>query len=233
MTRPAFYASTGTPVGDFFALLHIPYTFWHLGYVAIGASMADVIDLKRLGGTLVAFVFGIGVGAHAFDELNGRPLGTRFSDTTLWVLGVASFAVVTVVASVGAVVISPWVLAWATAGIVLAIGYVFEWPRFLHTEWGFALAWGAFPVLVGFWAQAETIEPSTLIVAAAAALLARAQRNLSTPARHLRRRVLRAELILDDTTWDRDRLLDTWEKPLKSMSWAVVAMAAGLVLGAL
>ncbi|MCH8984972.1 MAG: hypothetical protein IH943_12895, partial [Acidobacteria bacterium] len=192
-----------------------------------------MVDLPRLGGTLVAFALGLGIGAHALDEVNDRPLGTSFSAVTLWVLGVASFVGVAAVAAVGVVVISPWVLAWAAAGIALAVGYAFEWPAWLHTEWGFALAWGAFPVLAGFWAQAETVEPSALVVAAAAALLSRAQRTLSTPARHVRRQVNRAEVILDDATWDRDRLLKTWEDPLQLLSWAVLVMAVGLVLARL
>ena len=233
MTRPAFYAPTGTPSGDFIALLHLPYTLWHLGYVAIGASLVRMVDLPRLGGTLVAFALGLGIGAHALDEVKDRPLGTSFSAVTLWVLGVASFVGVAAVAAVGVVVISPWVLAWAAAGIALAVGYAFEWPAWLHTGWGFALAWGAFPVLAGFWAQAENIEPSALVVAAAAALLSRAQRTLSTPARHIRRHVNRSEVILDGATWDRDRLLKTWEEPLQLLSWAVLVMAVGLVLARL
>ena len=66
-SRPAFYAHTGTGLGDLVTLLHVPYTMWHLSYVAIGAAMAPRIDAWRLVGTLLAFVFGLGIGAHALE----------------------------------------------------------------------------------------------------------------------------------------------------------------------
>lgn len=120
-------------------------------------------------------------------------------------------------------------MAWTSPGEVPRLRMA-QAPAY---RMGLRLAWGAFPVLVGFWAQAETVEPSTLMVAAAAALLARAQRTLSTSARHLRRGVLRAELILDDTRWTGIACWTHGRNPLEFMSWTVVAMAVGLVLGAL
>ncbi len=38
--RPAFYAARAHGWGDWWTLLHPPYTAWHLAYVAIGASLA-------------------------------------------------------------------------------------------------------------------------------------------------------------------------------------------------
>jgi len=63
-------------VRDWVTLLHPPYTAWHLSYVAIGAALAPHFVAWRLGGTLVAFFLAVGVGAHALDELAGRPLQT-------------------------------------------------------------------------------------------------------------------------------------------------------------
>ncbi len=62
---------------DYVNLLHIPYTFWHLSFVVLGAAIAPTIHLERLMGTLLAFFLAVGIAAHALDELNGRPLGTR------------------------------------------------------------------------------------------------------------------------------------------------------------
>ena len=58
-------------------LLHPPYTLWHLSYVAIGASLAPELETNRLLWGLAAFLLGLGVGAHALDELHGRPLQTQ------------------------------------------------------------------------------------------------------------------------------------------------------------
>ena len=43
-SRPAFYARTGSPLADLVTLFHLPYTMWHLSYVAIGAALATEVD---------------------------------------------------------------------------------------------------------------------------------------------------------------------------------------------
>ena len=234
MKNPAYYARPGTAAGDMLAILHPPYTAWHLSFVAMGAALAPSIDMQRLWGTLVAFFLGTGVAAHALDELKGRPLRTRLSNEALRALGVSGLAGALVVAALGASVISPWVWLWAGVGSLLATGYALERPGWLHTTTGFALAWGGFPALVGFWAQTETISLSALLLAAAASLVSAAQRVLSTPARHVRRRVERAEMRLERVdaveVWDEARILSTWERPLRLLAWSMVVLAAGLVL---
>ncbi|MGH8924684.1 MAG: hypothetical protein ACRDWA_08650 [Acidimicrobiia bacterium] len=234
MKRPAFYAPVGSRTGDLVAILHPPYTAWHLSHVVLGAAIAPVFDGLVLTGTLLAFFFGLGVGAHAFDELHGRPLRTSLPRSTLIGIGTLGMLAALAVAIVGAVIVSPWVLAWAAMGIALAVGYAFERPRPLHTPLGFALAWGAFPTLVGYWAQTQTIAVPGLLMAGATTLLSMAQRALSTPARNLRRTVERAELILEraDSTerWSEDEILETWERPLKLLAAAVIAFAVGLLI---
>ena len=228
--RPAFYAPTGSLTGDFVSLLHVPYTLWHLSYVPIGAALAAELDWLILGGTIAAFAIGLGVGAHALDEVESRPLGTRISDRALWSIGIGAMVASMAIAVVGAFVVSPWVLLWAIAGIFLAVGYALEWP-FLHTDLGFGLAWGAFPLLVGYWAQAGAITAAVIVMATMACLLSLAQRALSTPARFVRRSTLESETVFDgDRSWDRGQLLQTWEKPLRLLTWTTVALAIGLLL---
>jgi hypothetical protein len=74
---------------------------------------------------------------------------------------------------------------------------------------------------------------AALLVAAAATLLSLAQRALSTPARYTRRQVADAtvtfELADRRGIWPRERLLETWETPLKFLAAAVVVLAVGLL----
>src|SRR5919108_6105920 len=84
--RPAFYALPPGGWRDLVTVLHPPYTLWHLSYVAIGAAAAPQIHADRLAAALAAFFLAVGVGAHALDELNGRPLRTRLSDRALVLL---------------------------------------------------------------------------------------------------------------------------------------------------
>lgn len=231
---PAFYALPGTALGEVLTLLHPPYTAWHLAYVVMGASLAPEIDWVRLAGTLVAFLAGTGVAAHALDEWNGRPLGTGLSDATLLALAGGGFLAAGAVTALGVRVISPWVLAWAAVGFLAAAAYPLEWWRgTLHTNLGFALSWGAFPALVGFWAQAERLTLPAAGMAAVAVLLSLAQRSLSTPARYVRRRTDRAVASFDTPrgrrSWHERELLGTWEGPLRWLTWAVIALAGTLL----
>ncbi len=232
MRRPpaSFYARTGTTVADLWTLLHPPYTAWHLAYVAIGASLAPDLDWLCLLGTLAAFFFGTGVAAHALDEWKTRPLGTGLRDRTLLVLGIGGLMAGVGVAAIGVFVISPWVLGWAAAGVLLAAGYALEWDRRLHSNLGFALAWGAFPVWVGYWAQTESLDISALLVGVFATLLSLTQRSLSTNARFVRRTAVTVAVSIDDDAWSREKLQDTWEWPLKLLAIAVVVLALGLLV---
>src|SRR3954468_19847712 len=72
LDRPAFYALRPGGWRDLLTLLHPPYTAWHLSYVALGAVAAPELHGDRLAATLLAFFLGVGVCAHALDELNGR-----------------------------------------------------------------------------------------------------------------------------------------------------------------
>lgn len=226
---PAFYARTGSALGDVITLLHLPYTAWHLSYVAIGAAMAPEIDWSVLGGTLLAFALGLGLGAHALDELHDRPLSTNLSSRVLWLLGWGGLAAGGMFAIVAAWVISPVALAWGGMGVLLAAAYALEWSPRVHSTFGFGLAWGGFPVLVGYWAQTESISITVLVLAAAAVLFSIVQRSLSTPARKIRRTPVRAMVRIDDETWDEERLLATWEGPLLTLATAHVVVAVALV----
>jgi hypothetical protein len=229
-SRSAFYARPGGPLGDLFTLLHWPYTMWHLSYVVIGAALASRLSAGRLAGTLLAFALGLGIGAHALDELHDRPLGTSLSPGALRVLGWGGLAAGGAVAVVAAFVISPIALVWGAAGVLLAAAYALEWSRSVHSIVGFGLAWGAFPVLVGYWAQTESLGVAVAVVAAAATALSMTQRSLSTPARHVRRRTTTATARIGDEGWDKAMLLATWERPLQLLVVAHVLLATGLLL---
>lgn len=233
MNQPAYYARTGSTGRDLIALLHPPYTIWHLSYVAMGAAIAPRLDWVYLAGTMLAFLLGMGIGAHALDELHDRPLGTTLSQGALLALAVGGLSGAVALALIGAVIISPWVAAWGAVGLLLAIGYPLEVPDWLHTDLGFGLSWGGFPVLVGYWAQTQTLTPPAVALAAVATLLSLTQRSLSTPARFVRRRTVEAgawfELGTDRELWNQDGLLATWERPLKLLGLAIPLLAAALL----
>jgi hypothetical protein len=186
--RPAFYALRPGGWRDYVTLLHPPYTLWHLSYVAIGAALAPQMQWGLLGWTVVAFLLAMGVGAHALDELQGRPLRTRIPDAVLVVLATVSIAVACAIGVVVATRSTLWLLAFVAFGGLVVVAYNLELlGGALHTDIWFATAWGAFPVLTAYFASAERIRAEAVAAAAFAFLVSLAQRRLSTEARHARR----------------------------------------------
>src|SRR3954468_3102846 len=234
--RPAFYALAPGGWRDYVTLLHPPYTLWHLSYVAIGAALAPQWRPGVLALALVAFFLGMGIGAHALDELHGRPLETRIPARTLAVLAVASLAAAAAIGIAVAVRTNLWLLAFVGAGAFIAVAYNLElFGGRLHGDPWFSLAWGAFPVLTAYFACAETIRIEAVLAAAFAALLSHAQRRLSTPVRLVRRRTRAVKgsiELLDGSTIPitADSLTAEAEHALKTLSAAAVALALALVL---
>src|SRR5438094_1934091 len=170
--RPAFYALPPGGWRDYVTVLHPPYTAWHLSYVAIGAALAPTFHTDRFLAALAAFFLGLGVGAHSLDELQGRPLATRIPESVLIALTVVSLAGAVAIGIAGAVSFDLWLLVFVAIGAVLVPVYNLElFGGRLHNDATFALAWGSFPLLTGYFACAGTITWEALLAAAFAALL--------------------------------------------------------------
>jgi hypothetical protein len=235
LDRPAFYALRSGGWRDLITLLHPPYTAWHLSYVALGAAAAPTLHADRLGAALGAFALAVGVGAHAFDELNGRPLKTALSRRALIGLGVGGLLGALAIGIAGVFIVSPLLIPLVLVGAVLVPAYNLELAGGrLHNDVWFALAWGAFPAFTGYFSNALTIRPEGLLVAAACFLLSVAQRRLSTPVRQLRRHTtdVVGEQRLDDgrvLELSRAAIGEPLEGALSALWLALVLLAVGLV----
>jgi ABC-type branched-subunit amino acid transport system permease subunit len=239
LDRPAFYALRPGGWRDLLTLLHPPYTAWHLSYVAFGAAAAAELHGDRLAATLAAFFLAVGVGSHALDELNGRPLRTRLSDRALIGLAVAGVGGAVAIGIAGAVTVSVGLVPFVAAGAFLVVAYTLElFGGWFHSDWWFAAAWGAFPALTGYWINALDLRPAGILVALGCFGLSVAQRRLSTPARELRRHTVcvsgRQELA-DGRTIELDapRLAAPLDGALRACAFALTLLAAGIVIARL
>lgn len=234
--RPAFYALSPGGWRDYWTLLHPPYTVLHLSFVAIGASLTDVLDLRWLGETLLAFLLAVGLSAHALDELKGRPLRTRISKRSLWAISVAGLLGAIALGVDASVRISPWSLAFVVAGSFLVVAYNLElFGGAFHSDAWFALAWGGFPALTGYFVQTGRVSVAAAIVGVACSLVSAMQRTLSTPVRRLRRDVelVEGSLRLRNGSIERvdaSMLRATPERALRWLSLAFPLLAVGLVV---
>jgi hypothetical protein len=237
--RPAYYAARSGGWRDWWTLLHPPYTAWHLSYVVIGAALAPKVSLTNLLATLIAFFLAVGLAAHALDELNGRPLQTRIPAPALVAVTVVGLVGAVTLGAVGVARVGWALVPFMIVGVLLVVAYNAElFGGIIHTDLGFAAAWGAFPVLTAYAAQTGKLALAPVLAAAAALAMSAAQRKLSTPARTLRRRSVRVEgsMTLADgqvAALDQQALLAPLEGALRATSWGLVLLAASLAVARL
>lgn len=164
--RAAYYAARPGGWRDWWTLLHPPYTAWHLAYVIIGACLAPVVNATRLIGTLLAFFFAVGLAAHAFDELHGRPLRTRIPAIALVIVACVGLAGSVTLGVVGIAQVGWALVPFLVVGPILVVAYNFElFGGVIHNDVGFAASWGAFPVLTAYVAQTGKMAAAPLIAA--------------------------------------------------------------------
>jgi hypothetical protein len=206
-------------------LLHPPYTLWHLSYVAVGAALAPQMDWELLGWATLAFFLAMGVGAHALDELQGRPLQTLIPVRMLVTLAAVSIAAACAIGCVIAVQRTLWLLVFVVAGGFIVVAYNLElFGGAFHGDFWFAAAWGAFPVLTAYFAAAHTIRGAAVAAAAYAFATSWVQRTLSTPVRAVRRKPA------SEVTETERAIAPPAERALQTLAAASVLVAAALLL---
>jgi hypothetical protein len=221
--RPAFYALLPGGWRDYVTLLHPPYTLWHLSYVALGAALAPRMQWGLLGWTVLAFALAMGIGAHALDELQGRPLHTQVPASVLVGLAAASIAAACAIGVVIAARTTFWLVAFVVFGGFVVVAYNLElFGGAFHDDAWFAASWGAFPVLTAYFVSAERIRGEALAAAAFAFLVSLAQRRLSTEVRRVRRGA--------EPSADVRLALEAPEAALRLLSAAMPVLAGAVLL---
>jgi hypothetical protein len=224
MSRPAFYALEPGGWRDYVTLLHLPYTAWHLSYVAIGAALSTEFAGRRLLAALASFALALGIGAHALDELNGRPLRTRIPDRVLIGLAALSIGAASAIGIAAALAWTPWLLVFVAAGAFLVVAYNLElFGGVFHTDLWFGLAWGAFPLLTGYFVVAEELTVEAGLAAVFALTTSLAQRALSTEVRTIRR-----SGSFDTAT--AASMIAAPETALRALTAAMISLAAALLV---
>ena len=215
--------------------LHLPYTGWHLSYVALGASLGATIRWDVLGWALLAFFLGLGVAGHLLDLLRGDPLALRLPKAHLQVVGIIALSLAAAIGSLniywGNV---EWWLGWlVVAGVVIAVGYNLEFPG-MHGDLQFAVFWGAFPFLVGYVAMDGRDLLPLLFAGGFVFLTSWTQRVLSTRARFIRRRVLYLgghwSTDRESAVFDQSWVLEPVDQALMLMSFAMPVLAGATLL---
>jgi heme O synthase-like polyprenyltransferase len=234
--KPAFYALSPGAWRDYVTLLHLPFTVWHVSYVVLGATAAPVLHLDRLAWTCLAFFLGVGLAAHALDELHDRPLRSRIPDGILRGIAGTSLVIALLIGVYASSAIGTWAVPFVLFGGVMVLAYNLEWSggRFHSGVW-FGLAWGAFPALVGYWANAERLDPEAFLIAGACFVLSLAQRVLSRQVKSVRRNAhsVSGRIAFKDGRTEQlsaGYLISPPETALKLIGAAVALFATGLLV---
>jgi hypothetical protein len=237
--RPAFYALGRGRVGELLTLLHPPYTAWHLSYYALGCAVAPTLHVDRLLWGLAAFGLAVGVAAHALDELKDRPLGTSFSNRMLISMAAVTLLGALAIGVAGVLTVSVWLAPFVLVGALFLPAYNLELiGGRVHSDIWFAIGWGAFPALTGYFINAEKVALPGVLIAVGCLVMSVAQRRLSSPARELRRRTSAVRGVRTSSDGRTEELslsalLAPLDGALAALSVAVVLTACAVVVARL
>jgi hypothetical protein len=188
---------------------------------------------------VLAFFFAVGLAAHALDELHGRPLRTTIPAGALAGVAVCGLAGAIVLGVLGVVKVGLVLVPFIVVGPLLVVAYNAElFGGVVHTDAGFAAAWGSFPLLCAYVAETSTMRLAPLLAAVGAFSLSYAQRSLSTPARRVRRSVVAVDGSMhmadgSTTPIEEQTLLAPLERALRATSWSMVLFATALAVARL
>jgi len=240
----AWYARHGGKVGELYTIIHLPYTLMVLSYVLIGADLSPTLFVDRLGFTLLAYFLGLGISAHALNELNARHWGIALSKTDLEVafllplvgaLSIGLYGVHVLYYVSNGSLVPPSVLGLF---IVLEIFFLFAYNTNyasggFHNDIAFAFAWALLPFLTSYYVHSLAMTVGVLLIGLALAATAMIEINLSRWCKNFRRRTNVTEIRFEDGSFlsiSTPLLIRNPEKALKLIVVVVALLSIGLLV---
>jgi hypothetical protein len=239
----AWYARSGSKVRELYTILHLPYTSMVLSYVLIGAALSPRVYPERLSLALLAYFLGLGLSAHALNELNarhwGKALGKRELEALFLVplvgaLSIGAYGMFVLYAASGAL-LAPLVLL---GFIVLETFFLFAYNTdfsggIFHSDVAFAFSWAALPTIISYYVNALTLAIVPVLMSLATAATAGIEINLSRWCKDFRRRSPLTEMRFADSSKlsvNTAELIARPEKALKLIVLVVDLAAIGLIV---
>lgn len=217
-------------------MLHLPYTLMVLSFVILGAALAPTVSWTLLGGTLLAYFLGLGIGAHFLDQIPG--MGSRYvrhwPSWALWTGGFLSIAGAVTIGVVGAIrYVGLPLLILVGVQALCAVGYpLARWfGGALHRDSVFALSWGSLPFVTSYYAQAGTLSFLSVTAAVPLAVVALVEIRLSRASRRLRAEARTFSSHPSLTSSRPGCSFRDFDRALQVLSLATIAVAFGLFGG--
>ena len=242
--KGAWYARHGGKLGELYTILHLPYTSMVLSYVLIGAALSPTLFADRLALTLLAYFLGLGISAHALNELNARHWGIALSKIDLQIafllpllgaLAIGLYGVEVMYTVSDGNLLPPSILALF---IVLETFFLFAYNtnyangRF-HSDIEFAFAWAFLPFLTSYYVHSLAMPVGIVLIGLALLATAMIEINLSRWCKDFRRRTNVTEMRFEDGSLlpiSTAVLIKNPEKALKLIVTVVDLLGIGLIL---
>ena len=230
----AWYARSGGKLQELYTIMHLPYTSMVLSYVLIGAALSPSFHPDRVISTLLAYFLGLGLSAHALNELHARHWGETLAKRELEILCVVPLVAALLIGAYGMAF-----LYFSSGGLpapLVLLAFIFLETFFLfaynldvsggrfHTDASFAFSWAALPVIVSYYVNALTITVVALLVALAMAATAGIEINLSRWCKDFRRKSQLTEMRFTDDIRLNVSTAELIARPEKSLKLIVVAV---------
>jgi hypothetical protein len=226
--------------------MHLPYTSMVLSYVLVGAALAPYVYFDRLGLALVAYFLGLGLSAHALNELHARHWGVALGKRELELLFLVPLVGALLIGGYGMFVLyivsgallAPLVLL---VFIVMETFFLFAYNTDLshgmfHSDVAFAVSWAALPTIISYYVNALTITTVPILMSFAMAATAGIEINLSRWCKDFRRRSSLTEMQFSDNSRLRMNTAELIARPEKALKLIVVVVdlaALGLIVSKL
>jgi len=238
----AWYASGGSKLREFYTILHLPYTSMVLSYILIGAGISPTIYPDRVALTLLAYFLGLGLSAHALNELHAthgvevlgrRELSVLFALSLIGAVVIGMYGMIELQMMSGSFVPAFALTVFMFLEVFFLIAYNIEaFGGAFHSDLAFALSWAVIPTLVSYYVNSLVISAGAVLVALSMAATAGIEINLSRWCKDFRRKSVLTEMQFADGSRQTITTVQLLAKPERALKLIVVVVdlaALGLI----
>src|SRR5215204_7094558 len=194
----------------FIGMLFLPYTGMCISFTIIGSMLSESIAWDRALSIFIIYFLGLGVSAHAADNLGSKkikPWGNFFTTFELRLMVMGGLSVSYLLGIYYIITFTPLLLIIAIIEGFFLFAYNFElFNGFFHNNFWFAISWGMLPFQAGFVIQTDSVTSISMLTSLIPFILSYMEIKLSRPYKVYKR---------DKTKANRAK---TYEKYLKILS---------------
>jgi len=213
-----------------------------LSYILIGADISPTIYPDRVVFTLLAYFLGLGLSAHALNELHAthwvealreRELAILFALPLVGAVVIGVYGMVELEMESGSVAPPLTLMVFMFLEVFFLIAYnTNAFGGAFHSDVAFALSWAALPTLISYYVNSLMISVGAVLVAMAMAATAGIEINLSRWCKEFRRKNSLTEIWFADGSRQTITTIQLLAKPERALKLIVVTVdlvALGLI----